>query len=196
MKLFYTYLWLREDGTPYYAGKAARIQRAFGGTHRVAVPSRENIIVQEWPNEKSALAAEVFLISYYGRLDLKTGCLANLTDGGEGTSGHKQSAETIEKRVSKIRGVPRPQHVLDALRAATSGSNHPSARAAGATHWNRGLKRSKKTRAKIRKKRLLQDMSSHIKSHCKRGHLRSPDNVGSNSTCLLCKKLFRHKGAA
>jgi hypothetical protein len=85
---FYTYLWLREDGTPYYVGKGSGHRAFRSDGHGVLRPkSRQMIIVQEWPSEKDAFAAEMFLIAYYGRKDLGTGCLRNRTDGGEGTSG-------------------------------------------------------------------------------------------------------------
>jgi hypothetical protein len=96
---FYTYLWLREydstfpAGTPYYVGKG-RGRRAFrGGTqHRFRPPkNKEAIIIQEWPDENSAFEGEKFLIAMYGRIDNGTGCLRNLTDGGEGSSGHPTS---------------------------------------------------------------------------------------------------------
>lgn len=38
--------------------------------------------------------------------------------------GRKQSAETIEKRVSKLRGKPMPVHVKEAIRAANVGKKH------------------------------------------------------------------------
>jgi hypothetical protein len=87
MSGFYTYLWLRESGTPYYAGKGTG-RRAFSssahGVHRPV--DRVRILIQEFPSEEDAFEAEKFLIAYYGRIDLGTGCLRNLTDGGEGTS--------------------------------------------------------------------------------------------------------------
>lgn len=81
----YTYLWLREDGTPYYAGKG-RNNRAFTSKgRRVHCPADSSrIITQEWPTEGAALAAERLLIGAYGRMDQGTGCLRNLTDGGGG----------------------------------------------------------------------------------------------------------------
>jgi NUMOD3 motif len=79
---FCTYLWLREDGTPYYAGKGLKY-RPF----RKGSPPKERVIVQEWLCEEDALLAEKFLIALYGRKDTGEGILINLTDGGEGTSG-------------------------------------------------------------------------------------------------------------
>lgn len=85
MSNFYTYLWLREDGTPYYVGKGKGDRGFTSEGHRVRCPLDVSLIlVQEWPTETDALQAECFLISFYGRCDLGTGCLRNLTDGGEG----------------------------------------------------------------------------------------------------------------
>ncbi len=101
---FYTYLWLREDGTPYYVGKGQGV-RAFKHDRANARRPRSNnrIITQEWPDEASAFEAEKILIAYYGRADNGTGCLRNLTDGGEGASGCKQSPAANEKRSTASR---------------------------------------------------------------------------------------------
>ena len=48
--------------------------------------------------EADALQAEMLLIAKYGRKDNGTGILRNLTDGGEGTSGHVPSEETRKKK--------------------------------------------------------------------------------------------------
>lgn len=98
MSNFYTYIWLREDGTPYYVGKG-KGQRAFiSGAHNVQKPAdQSHIQVQEFPDEASAFEAEKFLIAFYGRKNLGTGCLRNLTDGGEGPSGRVLSAETRQR---------------------------------------------------------------------------------------------------
>lgn len=98
-EVFYTYLWLREDGTPYYVGKGSGI-RAYR-KHRVGTaPVMDRILVQEFPSEEDAFAAEIFLISYYGREDKGTGRLLNLTDGGENPpspKGKKKSEATCLK---------------------------------------------------------------------------------------------------
>ena len=47
-----------------------------------------------WEN---AQEAEIQLIKLYGRINLKTGPLCNMTDGGEGCVGHVYSEKTIER---------------------------------------------------------------------------------------------------
>jgi hypothetical protein len=90
-KTFYTYLWLREDGTPYYVGKG-HCKRAI---RKGSPQDLTRILIQEHESEQDAFTAEMFLIAYYGRKDLGTGCLRNLTDGGEG--GSNPSEETRRK---------------------------------------------------------------------------------------------------
>ena len=83
-KTYYTYLWLRQDGTPYYVGKGTGKRGFVSFNHGVKCPrDHSRIIAQEQSSEEAAFAVEKFLITYYGRLDLGTGCLRNLTGGGE-----------------------------------------------------------------------------------------------------------------
>lgn len=84
--MFYTYLWLREDGTPYYAGKG-KGRRAYIAHAIGSPPTKERIVIYPAQSEQDAFATEKALIWYYGRKDLGTGCLRNFTDGGEGASG-------------------------------------------------------------------------------------------------------------
>jgi hypothetical protein len=95
VKSFYTYMWLREDGTPYYVGKGTG-NRAF----RKGSPPVDRILLQEFPSERDALEAEKFLISWYGRKDRGTGILYNENDGGFGGdtfSGRRHSPSAIER---------------------------------------------------------------------------------------------------
>src|ERR1700676_2143899 len=58
----YTYLWLREDGTPYYVGMGNKHRAS--ARHRIGhAPPRERIILQDWPTEAEAREAERFLIA-------------------------------------------------------------------------------------------------------------------------------------
>ena len=54
--------------------------------------------VETW---ELACELEQFLIQEYGRKDLGTGTLVNMTDGGEGMFGHKHSEET-KLKMSKV----------------------------------------------------------------------------------------------
>jgi hypothetical protein len=95
MTTFYVYLWLREKegtfpvGTPYYVGKG-KGRRAFTRSRRPPYPPKDRscIIIIECPSEEAAFAYEKLLISCYGRIDLGTGCLHNMTEGGDGTRGY------------------------------------------------------------------------------------------------------------
>ncbi len=101
--MIYTYMWLREDGTPYYVGK---------GTHRryrrmrrgLACPPMERVLIQEFLTNEDALFAEMFLIAIYGRKDIGTGILINRTDGGEGGTGTKHSEEWRKAVGKKLQG--------------------------------------------------------------------------------------------
>lgn len=55
-------------------------------------------IIEDDINWEKACELEKYWISYYGRVDLKTGTLVNLTNGGEGTFGMKHSINTRKKQ--------------------------------------------------------------------------------------------------
>ena len=92
MPIFYTYMWLRYDGTPYYIGKGTG-NRAYYRAERKGVnppADRDRILIQDWPTEDDAFEAEKFLIVLFGRKDIGTGILHNRSDGGEGPFGFKR----------------------------------------------------------------------------------------------------------
>lgn len=111
MLKFYVYLWLRGDGTPYYVGKGhdGKDSRAFvDWGHSVSRPKEfSRILVQYYESEDEAFDAERFFISLYGRKDLGTGCLRNLTDGGEGLAGAIRTEEWKRKIGDSNRGKKR-----------------------------------------------------------------------------------------
>jgi len=95
-KNYYVYAFLREDGTPYYIGKG-KDRRISDNRRNSRMPTDPSRIVKlhEDLSEIEAFQKEKELIAFYGRKDLGTGILRNLTDGGEGRS--NPSPETREK---------------------------------------------------------------------------------------------------
>jgi hypothetical protein len=83
---FYTYLYLRPNGTPQYVGKGCGERAYFSGGRKISVPPKARIVLQYWESEEKAFAMERFYIKLFGRKDNKTGILRNLTNGGEGAS--------------------------------------------------------------------------------------------------------------
>lgn len=57
-------------------------------------------ILEYFQNEDEAFKHEKLLIKTYGRRNIKTGTLCNLTDGGEGTSGIVYEPELLKKRAA------------------------------------------------------------------------------------------------
>lgn len=95
MTIYYTYAYLREDGTPYYIGKG-KGNRAYVRNKKDCKPPRDRsriLILKRNLTEFEALRHEVYMISIFGRKNNETGILRNLTDGGEGSSGAVRSEE-------------------------------------------------------------------------------------------------------
>jgi hypothetical protein len=89
---YYTYAYLREDGTPYYIGKGkdnrAYVKRYGNGRARRPKNPNNIILLKQNITEEEAFKHEKYMIAVFGRKDLGTGILRNLTDGGDGPSGH------------------------------------------------------------------------------------------------------------
>ena len=133
---FYTYAWLRKDGTPYYIGKG-RGNRAFrkGGPDRSRV-----LLLKENLTEQEAFKHEQYMIFVLGRKDLGQGILWNFTDGGEGVSGMKHSADTRERISESSKGRKLSEETKEKLRQQKLGND-----------WNRGRKISEKQKEQISK---------------------------------------------
>jgi len=117
-------MYLREDGTPYYVGKGT-LRRAFNENHNVAIPPKDRIILEPHTSEDDAFFAEKFLIAYYGRIDLGTGCLRNLTDGGEGAAGIRCSEEKRRKISAAHRGRKKSEETCRKMSESRKGKPQP-----------------------------------------------------------------------
>ena len=86
---YYTYAYLREDGTPYYVGKGEKNRIYKKGKGEVKPPKDKSkiIFLKQNLTEEDAFKHEIYMIAVFGRKDLGTGILRNRTNGGEGCSG-------------------------------------------------------------------------------------------------------------
>ena len=119
--IYYTYAYLREDKSPYYIGKG-KDNRAHRRRHKGINPPKDKsriLILKSNLTEEEAFRHEIYMIAVFGRKDLGTGILHNRTDGGEGAS--NPSPETIEKRVSNFRGIPRSENIRKKISASHKG---------------------------------------------------------------------------
>ena len=81
---FYTYTYLREDGTPYYIGKGSGYRAYTNGGRPCYTPNKERIVILKKDLlEEEAFKHEMYMIFLFGRKDIKTGILYNKSDGGE-----------------------------------------------------------------------------------------------------------------
>jgi hypothetical protein len=106
---YYTYAYLREDGTPYYIGKgkSGRIDNTF---HNINLPPEERrIFLKKNLTDEQARNHEIYMIAVLGRKDLQTGILRNMTAGGEGCSGRIFSQETKNKISKKLKGIKKSE---------------------------------------------------------------------------------------
>jgi len=75
-------------------------------------------IIKDNLSESISLFEEIKLIKEIGRIDLKTGTLVNMTDGGEGGSGYIYSQETRDKISKSLTGHIVSQKTRDKLSKA------------------------------------------------------------------------------
>jgi hypothetical protein len=110
MNNFVVYAYCREDGTFYYIGKG-RPRRPYGRRKEGIKPpkSKERILILHTGlPEKTAFDYEEKLILFYGRKDLGTGLLRNMTNGGEGVAGWIPDEDWRRKKKESMIGESNP----------------------------------------------------------------------------------------
>ena len=95
---YYTYAYLREDGTPYYIGRGKGRRAWLQSGHFVKVPPKDRVLLLKTSlSYQESLDHEVYMIFVFGRKNNGTGILRNYTDGGEGMRGFSHSEASRQK---------------------------------------------------------------------------------------------------
>lgn len=166
--IYYVYILFDWLGVPRYVGKGK------GGTKRENIHEQSSdasnwlknefieqtwimleeipkIIIKDEISEKEAFKLEAFLIKIIGRLDIKTGPLTNMTNGGEGASGYRHTIKTLKKISATHLGRKRTLETREKLRRSALKQSNRRAETMRVTmagrQWSleRRLKRSKMT---------------------------------------------------
>lgn len=132
-KTFYTYAYLREDGTPYYIGKGKGKRWYYKYGKNCKPPKDKSRIIKLKQNltEEEAFKHEVYMIAIFGKKCDGTGILMNIADGGNAPpkiygDNHHMKTEEYKKRVSE---------------KLTGRKGHPA--------WNKGIPIKEGVRQKI-----------------------------------------------
>lgn len=139
--MFYVYLYLREDGSPYYVGKGKGKRAYIQGGRPCKMPSDPSRIKIHTNNlsEDQAFSLEKELIATFKR-KCDGGILHNMSLGGEGSSGRIPGPETRKRMSQSQTGKSRTAQAKEKYRKANTGKRNPM--------WGRTYK---KTEAQIEK---------------------------------------------
>lgn len=158
--IYYVYGYYLEDDTPFYIGMghgnrmvchtwpSKRNERKtifYNKLNKLinnGIPYYYKKIYEDLSIE-DAIKFEMELISKFGRKDLKTGILYNLTDGGEGHKNYKRSRETIEKVRSKTTGMTRTKEFSDRISRLRTGMIFSDEHRANISKAQKGTKKPK-----------------------------------------------------
>jgi hypothetical protein len=115
---YYTYAYLREDGTPYYIGKGKgkRLYYKYGKNCKPPKDRSRIIKLKKNLTEEEAFRHEIYMIAVFGKKCDGTGILMNIADGGNAPpkiygDKHHMKTEEYKKRVSeKLKGKNNPRY--------------------------------------------------------------------------------------
>ena len=170
---FYVYLYLREDGSPYYVGKGKDKRAWVKGKNEVYPPVdlSKITIVEHSMVEPDALMLEEQLIAKYGRKNNNTGILRNKTDGGETFIGAVRTLEWNGKISDGLTGKPKSTQHKKNLSKARKGKKYPKLSEV--------------------KKGIPQTQESNLQRSITMSGISRPQRILS---CLLCQREIRLNG--
>jgi len=166
-RIYYTYAYLREDGTPYYIGRG-KDGRAYAA-HKISKPSRERILfLKQELTYSESIDHEKYMIFVLGRKDLGTGILRNLTDGGEGVENlaPETRKRISEKRMGQVnRSGPHTLESRKKMSQSHTGKKLTEEHKENIAKAMTGRELSESTKQKLREKRALQVPPTLGKKH-------------------------------
>ncbi len=125
-RAFYVYILFDYLGIPRYIGKGRgkrweehkstdgnKLKAAFIRRTLAVLGEIPKLRIREHLDEKTAFTIEIILITALGRIDIGTGCLTNLTDGGDGFNSESakkanaawMAASTPEQRSARLKEI-------------------------------------------------------------------------------------------
>ena len=152
----------KDTNEVFYIGIGSNTKRAYYKNNRncywhniVNSVGYEVDILIEGCTRKEAEEVEVGMIEAYGRKDLGTGSLVNMTEGGERVKG--LSPEVNFKRCIALKGKPRERITTDEVRKKISEklkgrklSEETLAKRIGKSSWNKGKGHSEEHKLKLK----------------------------------------------
>ena len=156
---YYTYAYLREDKTPYYIGKG-KGNRIYEKRKRIKPPKDKSRIIFLKKNltEEEAFKHEIYMIDVFGRKDLGTGILHNMTNGGEGSSGNIHSEET-KRKMGEAHKNP-SEETRRKMSESRKGENHPMYGKTASEETRKKMSESKKgkTNSKEHNRKIIEGL--------------------------------------
>lgn len=181
MAIVYTHT-RNDNNQVFYVGVGKHSRRAYTkhsrNSHWYNVANKHGYTVQITHRDvcyEEALSIEKYLVSFYGRRDLKTGSLVNLTDGGDGVEnpsvrlsgedhpmyGKKHTEETRIKMCNAHKNRPAySEKTLQLKRANMVGEKNPMYGRRGKLNPNYGKPKSEEHRAKLSQAKIGKKISN------------------------------------
>jgi hypothetical protein len=163
---YYVYAYLRSNGTPYYIGKGCN-KRAYKDHGHIHVPKDKSRIIFLETNLSNvgACALERRYIRWYGRKDLNTGILRNMTDGGEGKYNCYVSEHTRHKLRLAATGKTNTLQQKAKISAANKGRFHTQESKIKISNAHKNKPKSQEHKRKISQSLLGKSNKGYKRKH-------------------------------